>query len=293
MIHSLRYEPQGQRQRFEPREQQHDEFGSSQFHLHLHLHLNLGRRMRHSSQTTIARLTALFAAFIGALSMALTLYAQVNVRIISMQAALFSWAGNLILTGALLGFGAVLLGGLPLIISAWRSTPRSRFLFLVPFLAFGLTFALIAFGGALGVQIPDPAVRSDLLGVPLYVLPFICTLAITRALRQATIAGKWLHFANMLSPLVVLGMLLMLIGVLLWGFALALFAPDWFFMLIPLLTMPWNSWLLITLGMLIAFLIAVFAFFSPLRAPGHTAPRPHEASPSEFALPQEPPGEWG
>jgi hypothetical protein len=45
MIHRLRYEPQGQYQRFEPREQWHNEFGSRQIHLHLHLHLNLGRRM--------------------------------------------------------------------------------------------------------------------------------------------------------------------------------------------------------------------------------------------------------
>jgi hypothetical protein len=276
MIHSLRYEPQGQRQRFEPREQQHDEFGSRQIHLHLHLHLNLGQRMHRASQTTIGRLTALFAAFLGALSMALTLFLQVNVRMISMQAPLFSWAGNLILIGALLGLGAVLLGGLPLVISAWRSTPRSRFLFLVPFLALGLTFAVIV----LGTYIPDPIERSALLVVPLYVLPFICTLTITRAIRQAQIAGKWLRFANRLSPLVVLGMLLMLIGVLLWGFALALFAPDWFFILLPLHTFPWNSWFLIALGMLIAFLIAVFAFFSPLRARSHATPH------------QEPPGAW-
>ena len=108
----------------------------------------------------------------------------------------------------------------------------------------------------------------------------------------AAIAGKWLRFANLFSPLVVLGTLLMLIGVLLWGFALALFAPDWFFILLPLLTFPWNSWLLIALGMLIAFLIAVFAFFSPLRVRGHAKPRPHDASPSDCALSQELLEEW-
>lgn len=272
MIQRLWYEPQRQRQHFEPREQWQDETGSRQIHLHLHLHLNLGQRLHRFSQTSIARLTTLFAAFIGALSMALTLYGQVSVRIIDMQAPLFGWAGNLILIGALLGLGAILLGGLPLVISAWRSTPRSRFLFLVPFLVFGLTFALIA----LGVRIPYPAQ----LVVALYGIPFTCTLALICALRQAKLAGSRLRFANRLSPLLVLGMLLMLIGVLLWGFALALFDPGWFFILIPLLTFPWNSWLLIALGMLIAFLIAVFAFFSPLRE--RARPTPH----------QEPPGEW-
>jgi hypothetical protein len=242
----------------------------------LHLHLNLGRRLHRFASTNVARLSTLFAAFLGALSMALTLYLQVNARIISSQAPLFSWAGNLILFGALLGGGAVPLGGIPLIIAAWRSTPRSRFLFLVPFPALVLTFAVVA----LGTYIPDPAVRSAMLAAPLYALPFICILAITYALRQAAIADKWLRFANRLSSLVVLGMLLMLIGILLWGFALALFAPGWFFALLPLFTFPWNSWLLIALGMLIAFLIAVFAFFAQNRARIRPAPR------------QEPPGTW-
>lgn len=276
MIHRLRYEPQGQHQRFEPREPWQQEAGSRQIHLHVHLQLNLSQRLHRFSQTTLARLTTLFAAFIGVLSMALTLYGQVIVRLIDMQAPLFTWAGHLILGGALLGLGAVLLGGLPLVISAWRSTPRSRFLFLVPFLAGGLTFAVIV----LGRFMPYQAEREALLVVPLYALPFISTLAITRALRHATIAGKWLRFANRLSPLVVLGMLLMLVGVLLWGFAMALFAPDWFFSLLPFLTFPWNSWLLIALGLLIAFLNAVFAFFSSRHAPGHAAPH------------QEPPGAW-
>ncbi len=128
----------------------------------------------------------------------------------------------------------------------------------------------------LGVRIPYLAQ----LIVGLYGIPFICTLALIRALRQAKIADSRLRFANKVSPLLVLGMLLMLVGVLLWGFALALFASDWFFILIPLLTFPWNSWLLIALGMLVAFLIAVFAFFSPRRALGHDAPH------------QEPPGTW-
>ena len=41
------------------------------------------------------------------------------------------------------------------------------------------------------------------------------------------------------------------------GFALALFAPAWFILLISSLTFPWNSWLLIALGMLIAVVVAL------------------------------------
>jgi len=280
MLHALHYEPQGQRQRFESCEQQHREFGSRQFHLHLHL--NLGTHQRRPLQT--ARLITLFAAFIGALSMALTLFLQVSVRDISMQAPLFSWAGNIIWIGALLGLGAILLGGLPLIISAWRSTARNRFLFFVPLLAIGLTMIFFLFL----IQVQDPVYRNALLVVPLYGVPFISTLAIAHAIRRAMIAGKWLRFAGMLSYFVVLGMFLMLAGMLLWGFALALFAPAWFFILLPLLTFPWNSWLLITIGMLIAFLIAVFALFSQQRVHRYPTQRPHDVSPFEFSLPQEP-----
>ena len=40
MIHALRSEPQGQRQRFEPREQQRGEQQEQDRHIHLHFHLN-------------------------------------------------------------------------------------------------------------------------------------------------------------------------------------------------------------------------------------------------------------
>src|ERR1700732_3055202 len=84
-------------------------------------------------------------------------------------------------------------------------------------------------------------------------------------------------FAHQIKDDRVLGMLLMLVGVLLWGFALALFASGWFFSLLPLLTFPWNSWLLIAFGMLIAFLVAMFAFFSAYLADDH-----HDKPFSEF-----------
>ncbi len=104
MIQALRFEPFGQRQRFEPREQQNSE--EQHKHIHLHLHLHLGRRMHPASPFTVACLTTAFAAFIGALSMALTLNLQVSVRNIPMQAPLFNLAGNLILFGSLLGLAA-------------------------------------------------------------------------------------------------------------------------------------------------------------------------------------------
>lgn len=287
MLHALRYEPFGQRQRFEPREQHSREGEEKHIHLHLHLHLGSWTRARQSSQPTIARVTRIFATFMGALSMALTLAYQVNVRNIPTQIPLFNFAGNLIQGGVLFALGVVLLGGIPLVISAWRSTPRSRFLLLVPLLTLGLVilyFMLISFVQSIthytALNNLGPTFNNFLMALPFYGFPIISSIALNRAMRRATLPDKWLHFADLLSRLVVLGILMMFTGVLLWGFALALFAPGWFAVLLPLLDFPWNSWLLIFLGMLIAVIVAVFALFSQTPV---SQPRPHDALPYDWA----------
>lgn len=81
----------------------------------------------------------------AALSMALTLNDQVSVRDIPTQLPLFTLAGNVILGGALCALGIVLLGGILLVISTWRSTPRSRFLLLVPLRTLGLVILYYLF----------------------------------------------------------------------------------------------------------------------------------------------------
>jgi len=283
MIHVLRYEPFGQRQQFESREQRRPRRREQKhIHLHLHLHLGLGARTRQFSQPSVARVTRMFAAFMGALSMALTLNDQVSVRDIPTQMPLFTLAGNLILGGALFALVIVLLGGIPLVISAWRSTPRSRFLLLVPLLTFVLVivyyilyvifffFVQLMTDGALTL---GHTFNNFVDALPFYGFPIISTIAINRAMRRATLPDKWLRFADMLSRLVVLGILLMFTGVLLWGFALALFAPGWFAVLLPLVDFPWNSWLLIFLGMFIALIAALWALSSSLLV---LEPRPHD-----------------
>jgi hypothetical protein len=274
MIQALRYEPQGQRQRFEPPEQQSGDRWHTHLHLHLHLgmrvpRVNLGMRVPRASHSPVARVTTIFAAFIGALAMALTLGLQGGVRAIPTQLPLFSLAGNLIFAGTLLGSIAVLLGGIPLVVSAWRSTWRSGDLFVLTLLVLGST---IVFGGLVYALFGNIGLALCLYGVPL-----LCTIMINRALHQAALADKWLHFANQLSRLVVVGMVLMLVGVVLWGVALALFAPGWFVVLLPLLAFPWDSWLLIALGMLLAVIVAVFASFWQGR-PSASQPRRKDAS---------------
>jgi len=76
MIHALQYEPQGQRQRFEPQEQQRDERGQQDRHIHLHLHLNLTlpARQQRSMHPNAIRLTRIFAALLAATVMALGVF---------------------------------------------------------------------------------------------------------------------------------------------------------------------------------------------------------------------------
>ena len=85
----------------------------------------------------------------------------------------------------------------------------------------------------------------------LYIFPLVNTLAIVRAIRRAKPSDKWLRFTTIPSLLVVLGMLLMIGGLLLWA-GTVLFLPSVFPQILALLTLPYNSWLLQFIGMLIA-----------------------------------------
>lgn len=72
MIHALRDVPRGQNQHFEPQEQQHRE--EQDRHIHLHIHLNLtfrARQKRPLSTPDSTRVARIFAAFVGASSLAL------------------------------------------------------------------------------------------------------------------------------------------------------------------------------------------------------------------------------
>jgi hypothetical protein len=289
MIHTVHYELQSQRQRFEPREQQGNDLERRQVDLllSLHLRLNLGVPRRRTSRSIVARVTTIFAAFMGALALALSPYwTQAHgMQTPPMLDALFGLAGHLVLAGALLGVGAVLLGGIPLVISAWRTSPRSRFLFLLPILASLPTIACCLLSAFIMLLSNQPPPFFPILPVLLfYGGTIVSTSAINRAIRQARIADTWLRFANHLSRLVVLGMVLMLIGVVLWGVALALAVPGGVAMLVYRLPLAF--------GMLLAVMVALWASIFQVQPPA-SQPRPHDVSPSELDASGEPWGDRG
>ena len=297
MIHALRYEPRGQRQRFEPREQQGSEAGQRHIHLHLnlHVHLNLGARRAHTRrllQPTTTRVTAIFAAFIGALSMALsfTVMSATTFPFIGPHIAL---AGQIMSIGALIGSSAVLFGGLPVLVSAWRASPRSRLLLLTPLLAI-LTLLILAgplarpllgiigqllipLGPRLGAQMSGNIITAFLL----YVFPLVNTIVIVRAVRRANLSDKVLRLTTIPSLLIVFGMLLMISGMLLWAGTVLFFIPLVFPQILALLTLPYNFWLLQFIGMLIALVVMLRALFS--HSPARTEARPKDVSPSDVA----------
>ncbi|HLJ33560.1 MAG TPA: hypothetical protein VKU38_07915 [Ktedonobacteraceae bacterium] len=276
MNHALRYE--GQQQRFESREQQSSAMKHRYFHLHLHLRLNM--HMRHSSQTTVARLTRIFAAFMLAFSMALS-FAILTFNGYTFIGPRINLALNALTIGSLVGLGAVLIGGIPLMIAAYRSSPRSRFLFALPCytLAFALTIVLFLVEMSHRTTNAAGPFALPLWALFFYGMPIISTIAINRGIRQAILPDKWLRFATILGRVVILGIVLMIGGMILWGATVAIFLPQVFPQLLSLLTIPWNSWLLQLIGMLIALVVAVHALFSQVSA-SHK-PRPHDESPSD------------
>ena len=338
----------------------------------------------HSSLPTTAQLTKIFSAAICSLVMAFFFFILLQASGASEVMAtesLLTLAGQVILAGAALALGVVLFAGIPLAVAAWRSTPSSRFLLAIPFLAIvlplvalippllGLASLAVLFAGiplavvawrsiprrrflllsflaialllvvpglhmfrfaslvvlfadllltvAVWRLTPPPRIRLRLLlpflafalllvsimlsmflsplldllpfiglignvigNVLSYELPIIgnlgnliltvlicgtpiiSTIAINSGIRQATIPDKWLRFTLLPSRLVVFALIVMLLGLFFWGFYLAIFAPAVFFTLLSPLTAPWNSWLLILIGMLISVIAAARALSS-------------------------------
>jgi len=149
MINALRYDGPGQR--FAPRERQDRQAEEQHKHIHLHLHLHLTFRGNQGrpSHSNAMRVTRIFAVLVAATAMFITLPLLGSVAspttpllvlaVPAMQLGLLiAWVTTWITTWV-----TTWLGGLPLLIEAWRSTPRVRFLLACPFLPILITIFLI------------------------------------------------------------------------------------------------------------------------------------------------------
>jgi hypothetical protein len=99
------------------------------------------------------------------------------------------------------------------------------------------------------------------------------------------LSNKVLRFTTIPSLLIVLGMFLMIGGMLLWAGTILFFLPSVFPQILAGLPLPYNSWLLQFIGMLIALVVMLRALFS--RSHARAEARPKDVSPSDMAASRE------
>lgn len=184
--------------------------------------------------------------------------------------------------GVVIAVGVFLFAYTLLAAVIWRSTPSKRLLSIILFLFFALLSLSAIFAMLLPLILPDDFVgplgnmvgnvlRYDIpiignlgnviLYLIFYGVPILSTIAINRAMREATLPEKWLRFARLPSRLVVFALLVMFLGLLSWGVYLLVFAPAVLFSLRSPLQ-PSNPWLVTLIGMLMSVIVAVRALSS-------------------------------
>ena len=278
MINILGYERPGQR--FAPRERPRREWQHKHIHLHLHLHLSFPVRRWHSAHPDALRLTRILTALVGATVMALLFTFQVIFN--SFGSSPIYAIGFLSFIG---GLALAWIAAVALLIETGRSTPRVRLLLALPSLPilFLLSFPLLRMMnmtplvGAIG-----PAPNGNPLGMILNTIfpflvvgyPVVSTLFFNRAIRQAALVERWLRGVFKLAYVLVSGMVLLLLGALLWCLIIILGAAGG----LQLLAL-WQSWLPL-LGMCLAVIYAVYTLYSRRRSAGNRQARPKDDPPA-------------
>ncbi len=226
MNSALRYEDHHQNQGHAGQQQQHAD--------------TLSATGMPAPQPATIPLTRIFSAFAVMLAVAIALYSLVDDTVLAPIMTgypIFALAWRVIFGGVVLACTAVCVGGFPVAVTAWRSTPRVRWLLvasvLAPFVvlpASGFLFSVL-----LNLSIIAPIFTallnlipaSNLL--PVYIAGFVSTLLLSRAIRQATIPDQWLRFARTASRIVAFSFIVSFLGLLSWGILALVIEPDSFF----------------------------------------------------------------
>ena len=234
MIHALGYEPQGQRQRFEPREQQHGEEQDRHIHLHFHLNLTFRARRERSTHPNAFRLRRIFAALLAATAMPLLISPlalqtpdgppPTTLENLILVSSYVSVVAGLALAWCAIGlflwvwrtrpFGRLSLG----FVLPWRASSRRRLglplllLLLIPITAGCFWWVTL---GAI------PSYLLTLVAVPYLVMfvanPLITALLLLWVSREAGTLRQQAPTHNKLGFVVVGGMALMLLGGILFN----------------------------------------------------------------------------
>jgi hypothetical protein len=268
MIHALRYEPRGQRQRFEPQEQQHSEREEQDRHLHLHFHLHLTFRARQGRSAPLnvrqvkGMLTAVAAATVIPLWLSPWVFSPPDVHPPTWVNLLGVWSFVMMVAGLALAWGAI---G-TLLRQSWRASPRERRVLVLPLAGLLLIVLLTAAYNWLNTPAGPPPGWLMLLGVIPYMVvflahPLLSTLLLGWVRREARALSQQAPTHRKLGFIAVAGMVLLLLGAFLFNLAFLLEGAP----------------------LLLFFPATCIAVIVAIRSRVSTQARPKDVSPSEVA----------
>ena len=272
MLHALRYELQGQHQRFESREQQSREGEEKHIHLHLYLHLTFRVRKARSISPNATRIMRIFSDLLAATLMPLGIFIF-NLLIQSGPIhdgppdpllSLWNLAFLIFCSGLALAWG---FGFLPLLVSAFRASPSGRLSLVGPVvlrLFIGLAFLFLP-----GMGVPFVTMLAFLPFVLLLVAhPLITALYFIRVSREAHALREMTPAHTRLSFALMSGMGIALLGGLLVNLSVVVSFLPFFWQFAPFLP---------ALGA--AVIVAIYSLFQSCKS---TPQRPKDTSPSDM-----------
>ena len=263
MIQALRYGPQGQRQRFDPQGQQNSKQQDRHIHLHLHLNLTFRANQRSATHPNEIGLRRIFAALLAATVMPLGIFLFAVLTADGPPLTVgwnLVWISSCLLVVAGLALAWCAVG--VLLSQVWRASLRGRLRLVLPLflvLLIPLAAALEQFG---------PLLLKLLFAIPLAVVliahPLLTALLLGKVSRESRTFQESAPTHRKLGFIVMAGMVLVLLGGLLWNL---------FFML-----GGGNTQLIFLPAIPIAVIVAIHTFVGIFRSmSGH----PKDAAPSD------------
>ena len=263
MIQALRYGPQGQRQRFDPQEQQNSKQQDRHIHLHIHLNLTFRAHQSHASHPNVIGLRRIFAALLAATVMPLGIFLF---AVLTADGSPLTMGWNLLWVSSCL----IVVAGLALawwavgvlFSQVWRAHPRERLHLVLPLflvLLIPLSAVLEQFG---------PIYVKLLFAIPLAVVliahPLLTALLLGLVNRESRTFQESVPAHRKLGFVLMAGMVLVLLGGLLWNL---------FFML-----GGGNTQLIFLPAIPIAVIVAIHTFVGIFRSSGRMSAHPKDAS---------------
>lgn len=213
MIQALRYEPRGQRQRFEPPEQQQQD---RHIHLHFHLHFTFRAHQGRSAYLNVRWVKSMLVALVAATVIPLWLFPWVFFPVDGFPPP--AWERLLVVSfvSMVVGLALAWCAVGTLFYQAWRANPRERLGMALPFALLLLIVLLTAAYQWLGNPGPPPLFLTLLGPLPfigvLFAHPLLTALLLGRISREAQALSQQAPTYRKLGFVAVAGMVLMLLG---------------------------------------------------------------------------------